>query len=337
MRISIIVAVYKIGEAYLRKCLHSVTKYVSDEVEVIIVDDGSPDNCGIICDEFSSIKNVHVIHQENQGVSVARNTGIENSTGEFIIFVDGDDYINEQLISNLLKVSGEYDLIYFKYGHNKIPLSCGSGTLKDCSISSYDLLKSIFLQIEPMESISIASPWGKVYRRQFLQKNKISFNKSLRKCQDREFNLYYLESNPKIGVLDYFGYIYITNSDSVCNKYNEKIINYYENLRFAYNDFINKFFADNEEINNCYCISQYIFLYEICLVLFFHKDNPNKKERIKKFISFYTDNYSNLNIDKRLRKDLRINIKCFIFLLKMNFYKLLPLFFNLISFYKKIR
>mgnify|MGYP003293215570 CR=1 FL=1 len=93
MRISVVVPVYNV-EKYLFKCVNSILQQTYKDLEIILVDDGSTDESGIICDELATMDNrIIVIHQTNQGLSAARNTGIENSHGEFIGFVDGDDFI----------------------------------------------------------------------------------------------------------------------------------------------------------------------------------------------------------------------------------------------------
>ena len=92
-KISVIVPVYKV-EAYLQECVDSILAQTFEDFELILVDDGSPDNCGAICDAYAGKDSrVKVIHQENQGLSGARNTGIEASKGEFLTFVDSDDMV----------------------------------------------------------------------------------------------------------------------------------------------------------------------------------------------------------------------------------------------------
>ena len=101
--ISVIVPVYK-AEAYLHRCVESIRNQTFYDLEIILVDDGSPDNCGAICDEYAKIDSrIKVIHKENGGASTARNWGLEIATGEYIGFVDSDDYIHPQM----------YQLLYY--------------------------------------------------------------------------------------------------------------------------------------------------------------------------------------------------------------------------------
>lgn len=104
--ISIVIPVYKV-EKYLEKCIESIINQTYKNLEIIIVDDGSPDNCPQMCDEFAkSDKRIKVIHKENGGLSDARNAGIDIATGKYITFVDSDDYITNDYVEymyNLIK------------------------------------------------------------------------------------------------------------------------------------------------------------------------------------------------------------------------------------------
>lgn len=101
--ISVIIPVYKV-ESYLNRCVDSVLNQSYKNIEILLVDDGSPDKCGEICDQYAEkYGNVKVIHQKNQGLSAARNTGIREAEGEFLGFVDSDDFIEEDMYQVLLQ------------------------------------------------------------------------------------------------------------------------------------------------------------------------------------------------------------------------------------------
>lgn len=107
-KISVIVPVYKV-EPYLRKCLDSITGQTYQNLEIILVDDGSPDSCGSICDDYAAQdKRVRVIHKENGGVSSARNAGLAAATGDWIGWVDSDDWIESDMYNCMLKKAVEY-------------------------------------------------------------------------------------------------------------------------------------------------------------------------------------------------------------------------------------
>ncbi|MCQ2286667.1 MAG: glycosyltransferase [Bacteroidales bacterium] len=105
MLVSIIVPVFKV-EPYLKQCLDSIVNQTYKNLEIILVDDGSPDNCPKICDDFARADNrIIVIHKKNEGLSEARNAGTKIATGAYIYFVDSDDYISNQVIQNFVEIA----------------------------------------------------------------------------------------------------------------------------------------------------------------------------------------------------------------------------------------
>jgi glycosyltransferase involved in cell wall biosynthesis len=108
-KISVIVPVYKV-EKYLRSCIESIQNQTYKNLEIILIDDGSPDNCGAICDEMAKKdKRIKVIHQENGGVSKARNNGIKAATGDYIGFCDSDDYMDIDMYETLYNTIKKYN------------------------------------------------------------------------------------------------------------------------------------------------------------------------------------------------------------------------------------
>ena len=107
--ISIIIPIYKV-EPYLRRCVDSVLAQTYTDLEIILVDDGSPDNCGAICDEYAAKDpRIKVIHKQNGGLSDARNAGLDIMTGSFVGFVDSDDWIETQMYERLMELMTQYD------------------------------------------------------------------------------------------------------------------------------------------------------------------------------------------------------------------------------------
>ena len=104
-QISVIVPVYKV-ELYIRRCIDSILAQTFSDYELILVDDGSPDKCGAVCDEYAKQDNrIHVLHQENAGLSVARNTGIDwtfsHSDSKWLTFIDSDDWVHPRYLEAL--------------------------------------------------------------------------------------------------------------------------------------------------------------------------------------------------------------------------------------------
>ena len=129
--VSIVVPVYKI-ENVLHYCIDSILNQIYEDFELILVDDGSPDNSGKICDEYAKKENrIKVIHKENGGVSSARNCGIDAAKGKYICFVDSDDYVNKNYLEILIKTKSEhpeFDNIWC-YFQTVTDYDCSGGTL----------------------------------------------------------------------------------------------------------------------------------------------------------------------------------------------------------------
>ena len=102
--LSVIIPVYKV-EPYLRRCIDSVRTQTYEKLQIILVDDGSPDNCGKICDEYTELDSrIIAVHQENEGLSDARNHGLLFAKGEYIAFVDSDDWLAPTMYETLIKM-----------------------------------------------------------------------------------------------------------------------------------------------------------------------------------------------------------------------------------------
>lgn len=108
-QISVIVPVYK-AELYLEQCVQSILNQTFSDLELILVDDGSPDSCPEMCDKYAAMDSrVHVIHKNNAGVAIARNTGIEQAIAKYITFVDSDDYIDPEMYGSMMENAVKYD------------------------------------------------------------------------------------------------------------------------------------------------------------------------------------------------------------------------------------
>lgn len=168
-KVSVIVPVYKV-EPYLAACVESLLRQTYREIEIILVDDGSPDNCGVMCDEYAlRDSRVKVIHQENQGLSVARNTGTDIAVGEYIAFVDSDDLVSEDYIACLLKNAIENDanmsacqVADFRDG--RFPAFTGKGDVT--VLSSEQALRMFFYQDRLQTNVL-----GKLFRRTIVPRN----------------------------------------------------------------------------------------------------------------------------------------------------------------------
>ncbi len=173
MKLSIIIPCYKV-EQFLNQCLESVCRQKSDEVEVVLVDDGSPDNIPQMCDEWAKKDSrIKVIHQNNGGLSVARNTGLDNSTGEYVWFVDSDDWIVDNAIQQILSLILKYpDISVFTF-----PLLWSYSDVRnnwvDIKIEESMIMDShIYMSKFPK---AIGATPRNVIKRSFLERNEIRF------------------------------------------------------------------------------------------------------------------------------------------------------------------
>ncbi len=161
-KISIIVPVFKV-ELYLRQCIESIINQTYQNLEIILVDDGSPDKCPVICDEYAALdKRIRVIHKNNGGLSDARNTGLEIATGDYIGFVDSDDWISLTMYEELISVAIEYGADISCCGYNRIDNNSvlESKLFSDKGkISGIDLLRDIFCRNG--DNVVV---WNKIYK-----------------------------------------------------------------------------------------------------------------------------------------------------------------------------
>lgn len=231
MKFSIIVPVYKIEEPYLRKCLDSLKNQAYNDCEFIVVDDGSPDNCGTICDEYAiNDSRFRIFHLENQGVSSARNYGLRISTGDYIIFVDGDDFIEQNLCIELSEILEENnpDIIFFKFSDGLT--SKFSNEDRKVYIPDSNRVKEIRIEnVSQRENrlnlrgYRIGAPWGKAFKNTYLKDNGISFVVGLKKSQDRIFMFDCLEHTSNLMFVNINGYNYVLRDNSVTHRYNANI------------------------------------------------------------------------------------------------------------------
>ncbi len=233
VKISIIVPIYKV-EPYLEQCIRSLIEQTYKDIEIFLVDDGSPDRCGEICDAFAAEdERIRVIHQENMGVSAARNAGLKAAIGEYVMFVDGDDWVENDCCEKALRAAEEqgFDVVFFREEVND---DAGAPVRRLPSNGSFSVDKIVLRKIQKDiiarrtssegKHFPLGTIWAKLYRRRVLVDNDLRFSVGIKKRQDVIFNIYCLEYLNGAYCLDYVGYHYRINPESICNKYNEAII-----------------------------------------------------------------------------------------------------------------
>lgn len=211
--ISIIVPVYK-AEKFISRCVDSVIAQTYQDWELILVDDGSPDQSGVICDNYSrNDQRIKVFHKQNGGVSSARNLGLNNAQGEWISFLDADDYILPGFLGNLAnKIQLGIDLIISgskRFGDssldNSIPYDC-----------EYESILLIINKINVKQEDYVfhgtcSYPWGKLLRMSIIKQNHLCFDTSMKVSEDTCFMLKYLNIIDKVLFVKGGDYMYYTS------------------------------------------------------------------------------------------------------------------------------
>ena len=187
LTVSVIVPVYKV-EKYLPECIDSILAQTFTDFELILVDDGSPDNSGKICDDYATRDSrIRVFHKENGGVSSARNLGLDNARGEWIAFVDGDDWVGERYLEHLLEaIEGFSCFVVSGWQRWKGGVRTASYLrFSDEHVSRSDALwkKGLY---------AYGYPFSKIYCRALIQQNNLRFDTALSMLEDAIFMLNYL-------------------------------------------------------------------------------------------------------------------------------------------------
>lgn len=233
IKVSIIIPVYNTPERALRKCIESAIKQSMKNIEIIIVDDGSSDNSGNICDEYAEFdKRICVIHKRNKGLAAARNTGYKKATGTWITFLDADDWIEPITCERTVSKAEENKADVLIFGVVQ-EIGCKRNFLK-CHFKNGQIFvgeECHKLQHEILNfNGNIAMAWAKLINRDFLNKFDIQHNSLLRQGSEGiEFNLRMFGKAKKVYFINNPYYHYVYNPDSISAKHNEK--NHYYVIR----------------------------------------------------------------------------------------------------------
>lgn len=212
-KISIIVPIYNV-EKYLSQCIDSILSQTYKNLEIILIDDGTKDSSGMICDDYAKKDNrIKVIHQKNMGLSGARNTGLKNSTGDLITFVDSDDFIDNKMFETMLLSIKENDADIVECG--TIFCDENGNYIKDNTLNEVKIYKNEY-QIKELlmnEDITTTS-WGKLYKRKLFK----NFEFPLEKYHEDTFTTYkLLHLSKKTTVLNKGFYHYRQVDGSIMN------------------------------------------------------------------------------------------------------------------------
>ncbi|SFB02884.1 Glycosyl transferase family 2 [Acetitomaculum ruminis DSM 5522] len=223
-KVSVIIPVYN-NRDYIRKCVNSVLSSDYANMEIILVDDGSGDDSGDICDEYAGREeSVTVYHIAHSGASNARNFGLTNSTGSYVMFVDSDDYIESDWIGKMVEklLSDDSDMVISGFINEEKNESILEVPGIDKGIYKKDDFVLKILENPYADIFKVI--WNKIYKADFI-KDIIRFKDELEFGEDFVFNIEYVEKINKISIVDFSGYHYIKyNYDAVSNRHKESFL-----------------------------------------------------------------------------------------------------------------
>lgn len=257
--VSVIVPVLNTAE-YIEECIRSVLSQSYNDIELILVNDGSTDSSGIICKKYIELSNVRYFEQERCGATIARKRGVEEAKGEWIMFVDSDDTILENAVEELLRCADNTDIVVGRHQRNRSLLKA-----PDC----YDWKEFLYRQYS-MDGIS-GTPWARLIRRQLILDSPLAFEYNIRRTQDYLMNLGIAITNRKnvnickMAIYVYrmresstthtvhYTYDYLYKLGSIGDSMVRGLLSYDEMVRGRIErdmDFINKFLRENNYEGN---------------------------------------------------------------------------------------
>ena len=249
-KVSIVVPVYKV-EKYLGRCIKSLSNQTLRDIEIILVDDGSPDNCGRMCDRFSQLDSrIKVVHKKNGGLSSARNAGLEVATGETVGFVDSDDDVEltmyEELYETLINNQVDFVMSDYLRIENDDVRYIKTTNLREGYFSKDDIKKDIYPQLIMGRNLDygpLLSVWHCLYKREFIIDNNLMFANDVKWSEDNLFSsivgycansFYYLKNKPL--------YHYYNNPGTITTSYRKGSWEVYSKM----NDYLRSYFNETD-------------------------------------------------------------------------------------------
>lgn len=316
-KVSIIVPIYNV-EKYMRRGMNSILNQTLKEIEIILVDDGSTDSSGKIADEYMLIDSrVKVIHQKNKGLPGARNSGILVATGDYLGFVDPDDWVEKNMFEEMYKsaISCNSDITICNfieenlkedskeiYKHN-----IDNGILRENEIK-----KEFINYIDNKNFFLWPTVCNKIYKRKFLEDNNLSQDETLRIAEDLCFNINAIMNAKVISGIDKVFYHYMRiNPESLLNKFNEKKVYEHMYARKKIIEYLKGYNIDVDDYvryENCKNIRNYI---DLCLFKINENNSiKNKYSSMKKILtSTEADNWYKNCDEYYLSREIRLILK----------------------------
>lgn len=294
--VSIIMPAYKV-EPYLRQCLDSVVNQTYKELEIICIDDGSPDNCGLIFDEYAaSDERFIVVHKENEGLSAGWNQGMKLATGEWIAFVDTDDWIEPNYIEKLVEVAEKYDAdvtigsgYYICTERERVERTCPAefNRVFKGDKDAEKLQIRIFVPEKDRPYYSFSMVWNKLYKKNFLVQKDITVDIRLPAgCpNDATFNFMVYGEAKTVCVAENTGYNYRFLKTSATRKFKVD----YPVIEHCFLDVLYQYIGERKDASKSMMqVLDYVSLINIPASFryyFFHPDNPADRKTVAREIA----------------------------------------------------
>ena len=281
--VSIIVPAYNCIKS-LECCVGSIRQQTYTNFELILVDDGSTDSSGKLCDKFAAKDDrIRVIHKPNGGVSSARNVGIDAATGEYITFCDSDDYLEPDYLETLVQTAKTnpdcghiwccFQTVTGYQKENAVPNYLSAESALHYTLNGYMTLHEMWLD---------TCPWNKLYTTKIIKESGLYFSEDLSLGEDWLFNLAYIDvsANKKIVVVTKPLYNYMCgNDESLDSKYRKDLLDIYRRLNDTCLSYLRKWKLPAEQIQKFY--NSRFYLYEKVLRNTMRAPDKTKLEKIK--------------------------------------------------------
>jgi len=313
-KVSVVVPIYKV-EKYIHRCVESISEQTYQNIEIILVNDGSPDNCGQIIDEYAKKDNrMKVIHKKNGGLSDARNKGMEYVTGEYTLFVDSDDWIERNMIETLIKISlgAQADVVQsaFYYAFHDYLLYDNRYFSK---IDSNTLLNNKELMYELVCNEKVKNfAWGKLYKTDLIK--DIPFKKGV--LFEDVFWAHHVMQQVHTYVITHTPmYYYFQRSESIVSNYSLRNLDIIEGLKERHN-FIEKYYENLVNESFTVILTNCLIHYNLLLMNHGIDSKGIYKKRIESYIKMH---YKDFLVAVQENKELKMQLQLFKFNPKLNF------------------
>ena len=257
--LSIIIPVYN-AKKYIKKGIESILLQEVNDLQIILVDDGSTDGSNMICDEFAKKENISVVHKENGGLSSARNAGIKVAIGKYITFMDVDDYFEPNTFKEIYNLLNNNDIDLIDFGYNYVSSSSEKIPTINHNKKNYVfnrkyiedvLIPPVINIVNDDEHFIFNFAWGKIYKNDIIQSHNVYFEEKRRIWEDRPFLVKYLKYCHTYYSMDKCFYNYVNVSDSLSHRYSDQslgtVLDNYEICYKNYNkeyDFSTQYVTD---------------------------------------------------------------------------------------------